>query len=121
MPQRRVPLSHSQELSTQLRAKVVNLYSQIIKYQVQLAHQYSRGVFFRFLRDLFVADKWKDMLMALQKTEESINKDIKPLDSGAWRTIGLNVSELQGKADDILIGLSKVRSEVEVCPTYSVK
>lgn len=114
MPQRRVPLPHSQELCMQLRAKVVNLYSQILKYQVRLAHQYSRAGFFRFLRDLLVADNWKDMLVALQNIEEGTNKDLKTLDSGALGTIDLNVSKLQGKADDILIGLSEVRSEVEV-------
>jgi hypothetical protein len=107
-------LPHSQELNTRLRAKIANLYSQILKYQVQLAHQYSRAGFFRFLRDLFVADNWKDMLMALQKTEEIINKDLQTLDSGSLGTIDLNISKLQDKADDLLIGLNEVRSEVEV-------
>jgi hypothetical protein len=66
------------------------------------------------LRDLFVIDKWKDMRGTLEEIEESINKDLKTLDSGALGNINLNMSRLQCKADNILTGLSEVRSEVEV-------
>jgi hypothetical protein len=98
----------------QLRTKTVNLYSQIIKYQIYLARQYSRAGFFRFLRDLALADDWKAMLNTIKKTEESVVKDLETLDSGAIENIQTNMLNLQGKADNILAGLSGVRAEVEV-------
>lgn len=79
-----------------------------------IACQYSRAGFFRFIRDLVAADDWKGMLGSLKETENTIGRDIKTIDSSALRTTGDNLTELQGKADDMLIGLSKVQSEVEV-------
>lgn len=79
-----------------------------------IACQYSRAGFFRFIRDLVAADDWKSMLGSLKEIETTISRDIKTVNSSALGTIGVNLTELQGKADDMLIGLSEVRSEVEV-------
>ena len=111
---RRISSPQIRSLGTQLRTKTIDLYSQILKYQIHLARQYSRAGFFRFLRDLFVVDRWKEMFGTLKETEESINKDLQILDIEALGNIDLNMSRLQGKADDILTGLSGVRNEVEV-------
>jgi hypothetical protein len=104
----------TQNLVTQLRTKTVSLYSQILKYQIHLVHQYSRAGFFRFLRDLIVADDWKGMLGTLRGTEESIKQDLQRLDSDALRNVDLKVSRLRGKVDDILTRLNEVRSLVKV-------
>ena len=110
----RISSPQTQNLVTQLRTKTISLYSQILKYQVHLVHQYSRAGFFRFLRDLIVADDWNGMLETLRGTEESINKDLERLDSDALRNVDLKVSGLRGKVDDILTRLHEVRSLVEV-------
>jgi hypothetical protein len=110
----RMPSTEVRNLYEQLRTNTIDLYSQILKYQLHIARQYSRAGFFRFLRDFVALDEWKDMIGTLEKTEDNIRKDLRELDSGTLDTIALNVSNLQGKADDILIKLKEVRREVEV-------
>ena len=111
---RRKPTPQIQSLAIQLRTNTISLYLGILKYQMYIACQYSRAGFFRFIRDLVAADDWKGMLGSLKETDNTIGRDIKTIDSSALGTIGVNLTELQSKADDMLVGLSEVRSEVEV-------
>ena len=111
---RRKPTPQTQSLAIQLRTNTISLYLDILKYQMYIACQYSRAGFFRFIRDLIAADDWKGMLGSLKETDNTIGRDIKTIDSSALGTIGVNLTELQSKADDVLIKLSEVRSEVEV-------
>ena len=110
----RKPTPQIQSLAIQLRTNTISLYLDILKYQMYIACQYSRAGFFRFIRDLVAADDWKGMLGSLKETENTIGRDIKTINSSVLGIYGVNLTELQGKADDILIELSEVRSEVEV-------
>ena len=91
----------------------MELYSQILKYQIQLAQQCSRSGLFRFLRDLVVADNWKVIIIDLKKTEERINKDLSTFGSNTLEGIDDKVSELQNQADKSWALLMKTKVDVE--------
>ena len=59
---RRKPTPQIQSLAIQLRTNTISLYSDILKYQMYIACQYSRAGFFRLIRDLVAADDWKGMV-----------------------------------------------------------
>jgi hypothetical protein len=103
-----------QDLDKQLRKNTALLYSQILKYQINLACQYSRAGFFRFLRDVIVADNWKDMLQALKATEENIRRDLNLLDRVTLDKIDLDIASLHGKADGMLAEVKEVRTDIKV-------
>jgi hypothetical protein len=107
-------LSPQARLARLVRDKVISLYSQILKYQIYVFRQYSRAGFFRFLRDVVVADNWKEMLKALKETESAIRRNLTELDTNVLRQVNIEVSKLQEKANEILSGLDEIRSEVEV-------
>jgi len=103
-----------QDLGKQLRKNTALLYSQILKYQINLARQYSRAGIFRFLRDVIVADNWKDMLEALKATEENIRRDLNLLDRVTLDKIDLEIASLHGKADGTLAEVKEVRTDIKV-------
>lgn len=73
--------SSLQDINTSFKDKAIELYSQILKYQIQPAQQYSRLGLFRFLRDVVVADDWKVRVADLKKTEKRITKDLSTFDT----------------------------------------
>ncbi|KAK2781751.1 hypothetical protein FQN53_000435 [Emmonsiellopsis sp. PD_33] len=101
------------ELNTSFRTKTVNLYSQILKYQIQLSRQLSRPGIFRFLRDCVLADDWQDMLEGIKTLEESIDKDLATLGNTVLKTINEKISILRDNADKTLNLLLETKSGVE--------
>ncbi|KAK2778994.1 hypothetical protein FQN52_002663 [Onygenales sp. PD_12] len=101
------------ELNTSFRTKTVNLYSQILKYQIQLSRQLSRPGIFRFLRDCVLADDWQDMLEGIKTLEESIDKDLATLGNTVLKTINEKISVLRDNADKTLNLLLETKSGVE--------
>jgi hypothetical protein len=97
-----------------IKAKTIELYSQILKYQMLLSHQYSRSGLFRFLRDCVIADDWKVMRADLIKTEESIKNDLNTFGSNTLKVIDDKVSELQNQANRSWDLLIKIKAGVEV-------
>jgi hypothetical protein len=89
-------------LKASVKAKTVTLYSQILKYQMLVSHQYSRSRLFRYLRDCVIADDWKVMRADLIKTEESINSDLNNFGSNTLKVINDKVSELASGLGDLI-------------------
>jgi hypothetical protein len=103
-----------QDSLASLRRQTVELYSQILKYQIQLAVQYSRPRYFRLLRDIAVIDKWGDMLVALKKKKEDIDKILGAFGSKSLRAIENAVSELKLHAEKSLSLLVETKAYVKV-------
>lgn len=100
-----LPSSASQavkNLNESFQAKIIHLYSQILKYQIQLARHYSRPGLFRLLRNSVAVDDWADMRTQLEKTEESIDKDLRTHRKDILNKIAERIFELQNKATDSL-------------------
>ncbi|KAF4631978.1 hypothetical protein G7Y89_g6154 [Cudoniella acicularis] len=86
------------DLRTSFRAKTIELYSQILKYQIQLAQQYSRSGMFRLLRDFI---------------ENRITKDLSAFNSNTLKVVRDKVIELQGRAEKSLALLMETKADVE--------
>ncbi|EIT74723.1 WD40 repeat protein [Aspergillus oryzae 3.042] len=55
-----------------LRERTINLYSQVLEYQIRLTKQLSRSGLFQYMRDIATADDWKEMLTEIKRTDKSI-------------------------------------------------
>jgi hypothetical protein len=97
-----------------IKARTIELYSQILKYQMLLCHQYSRSGLFQLLRDCVIADNWKVMRADLIKAEESIKNDLDTFGSNILKVIDDKVSELQSGANRSWDLLMKTKAVVEV-------
>ncbi|KAJ0413509.1 hypothetical protein BJY00DRAFT_58501 [Aspergillus carlsbadensis] len=67
------------ELGASLRAKTVNLYAEVLRYQIRLAKQYARSSFFRFIKDLAVPDDWKGIVSTITELDETISQQLSAL------------------------------------------
>ena len=104
----------NQRLLSQVKDKIIDLYSQILKYQISLASQYSRPSIKRLLRDVVLKDNWKAMYEDMQKTEESITLDLERLDQKTIASIAYQMSNLQKTVKVILNESIKVHEEINV-------
>ncbi|KAL4787297.1 hypothetical protein BJX76DRAFT_354244 [Aspergillus varians] len=102
------------ELHQQIRAKIIDIYSQILRYQIRLASQCSRGGGFRLVRDAFAVDKWNEMQNSLKETDKSIHEALKAIDSNMLMEIDTAMYKLQSKADDLIREISQIDNRVKV-------
>lgn len=105
-------------LENQLKDKSIELYCQVLKYQIHLARQYSRPAFFRLLRDCAVADEWLGMLTNLKETEATIDKILSTLDNRTLKVIGNKISNLQDTADRSLALLKETKASIEARESF---
>jgi hypothetical protein len=103
-----------------LKDKTVELYTQILQYQILLAQQYSRSGLFRFLRDFVLADDWKLMLEELKKTEERISNDLRTLGSNTLKVINDRVSELQNQAEKSWALLMETKAGIKARTPFNI-
>jgi hypothetical protein len=88
----------------------VNIYSQILEYQIKIARHYKHRFVARLLSDLTVPINWKNIKEGLEKTEKSIKDTMSVADS---HKINRGISDLQNKAKESLTKLMKVEADIE--------
>ena len=98
----------------QLKFKIIQLYSQTLKYQIQLARQYARPVFFRLLRDSVSVDGWKNLKESIIESEAGINSILTMMDSGHLRRVSTTLSDVHGTMEESFSLLKDTKSSVEV-------
>ncbi|KAL3478561.1 hypothetical protein BJX99DRAFT_105023 [Aspergillus californicus] len=101
------------ELHQQIRTKLVDLYCEILRYQIQLASHCSHGGAFRLVRDIFAVDNWKEMRSGLEEMMNGIHASLRTIDSNTLVKVDAQMSQLQIKADEILTEITKVDRKVE--------
>ncbi|KAJ0415099.1 hypothetical protein BJY00DRAFT_268555 [Aspergillus carlsbadensis] len=101
------------ELHQQIRTKLVDLYCEILRYQILLASHCSRTRGFRLVRDMFAVDKWNEMRGGLREMENSIDNLLQTMDSNTLVNVDAQMSKLQIKADEILTKITQVDKRVE--------
>ncbi|KAL3263244.1 hypothetical protein ABHI18_001938 [Aspergillus niger] len=106
--------SGNQELLSQVKDKMIDLYSQILKYQISLASQYSRPSIKRLLRDIVLKDNWTAMYKDMRMTEESITLDLERLDQKTIASIAYQMSSLQKTVKVVLDESVKVHEEIKL-------
>ncbi|KAL2826401.1 hypothetical protein BDW59DRAFT_160926 [Aspergillus cavernicola] len=107
------PTERIDRLTVSLREKIVNLYTEILRYQIRLVHQFSHSAVMQFFKDLTIADDWKEMLSSITETDRSITDDLRVLSGHTLRRIDTAVGELHSQIETSLTMLSEVRDETK--------
>lgn len=97
-----------------MRAKTINLYKEILKYQMRLAKQYSHSGLFRFVKDLAALDNWKNMLQSITKIDSDIKRDLEFLGGHVLKEIGNRIEDLQRQMSASLDLITEARDEAKV-------
>ncbi|RAK84165.1 WD domain-containing protein [Aspergillus costaricaensis CBS 115574] len=87
--------SEHQQLLSRVKDKMIDLYSQFLKYQISLVAQYSRHSIKRLLRDAVLKDNWTAMLTNMKNTEDSITSDLETLNRKMITSINDQMSSLR--------------------------
>ncbi|KAI9372968.1 hypothetical protein BJX61DRAFT_542167 [Aspergillus egyptiacus] len=114
------PSEPLEDLGAALRARIVTLYAQVLRYHIRLARHYAHSSFFRALRDLAVADNWKDMLVSIADMENGINGDLEIFAGHTIQEIDRKVEELGHKIEESLKLASEMRDDVKASKEHSL-
>jgi hypothetical protein len=106
------------DLRHSFRSKTVDMYFQILKYQIYLFRQYGRAGIVRFLRDVVVADDWVSLRGQIEKSRHSIDNDLREIDGKTIGDIDRTMSALREKAEKFMESLSEIQVAVEVGTTF---
>lgn len=107
-----------EEIHASLKAKTINLYKEVLKYQMRLAKQYSHSSSFRFLKDSVAVDNWKDMLQSITEIDQNIKDDLEFLGGHALKTIDNKLENLQRQMGTSLDLITEARDEAKVRTLY---
>lgn len=97
-----------------MKAKTINLYKEILKYQMRLAKHYSHSGLFRFVKDLAALDNWKDMVKSIAEIDGDIKEDLEFLSGHALKEIGNRIEDLQRQMGASLDLITQARDEAKV-------
>jgi N-terminal domain of NWD NACHT-NTPase len=95
------PVDRTHELRGLLRTKTIDLYTQILKYQISLGKHYSHNQFYRLLRDIAVPDEWNDLGKNIKETESNIDSTLKILDYNSSQVIDRQLSILSDEMKEV--------------------
>lgn len=107
--------SEDQGLLSRVKDKMIDLYSQSLKYQISLVAQYSRPSIKRLLRDAVLKDNWTVMLTNMKNTEDSITSDLGKLNQKIITSIDDQMSSLRQTVKSNLDESRKAHEEIKVC------
>ncbi|PGH11641.1 hypothetical protein AJ79_04781 [Helicocarpus griseus UAMH5409] len=93
-----------------IKNKIIQLYSDILRYQIQLAIHYHHGRFRRALGDFVIANDWKGMVEDLENASDSINQDLTEDDRAI---ITSEFSNLRESAEKSMSMLKDVQEAIE--------
>ncbi|OKL61940.1 hypothetical protein UA08_02648 [Talaromyces atroroseus] len=102
------PVERTRELRGLLRDKIIDLYTQILKYQIFLGKHYSHNQFYRLLKDIAVPDEWKDLCTDIKQTENDIDSALKTLDYNATHVVNRQLSILGDEVKDVVTEVKKL-------------
>ncbi|KAJ0414709.1 hypothetical protein BJY00DRAFT_318549 [Aspergillus carlsbadensis] len=64
-----------------VKANIVSLYAEILRYQIRIVHQFSQPTLARFLKALGVSGDWGQNLVSILEIDNALIKDLAVLDS----------------------------------------
>jgi recombinational DNA repair ATPase RecF len=79
-----------------------------------MVRQYSRAGVFRFLRDVIVVDKWADLEAQIKAKEQSIEEDLRKIDSKTLNVMDSKLSQVGDKVEQSLTLLKEFAVKFEV-------
>jgi hypothetical protein len=64
-----------------MRANIVSLYAEILRYQIRIIHRYSQPSLIRFLKDVTVAGDWGQDVALITEIYQVLDQELYVLDS----------------------------------------
>lgn len=105
--------SNKLELHRDFIAKTVDLYSQILRYQMRFARHLNLPFLGRVLTDLAARNDWVGMLTGVQNTEGSINTTLDVLDRDTLNKVNDGVTIIIKNSEQSLVMLQKNQEGIE--------
>lgn len=102
------------DLREAVRTKTVQLYSEILKYQIRVACQYARSAIHRIARNLVLADGWEAVLDGIKGIDQEIVHDLREVDADILRNIDEIVVGLQPQIEKMLTLQIQTKDDTEV-------
>ncbi|KAJ5720795.1 uncharacterized protein N7483_008729 [Penicillium malachiteum] len=103
-----------EELEASIKAQIIHLYTEILKYQMQLAGHLSKSGLFRFFDDLTGSDDWKGMIQGMKDINEGINNSLRSLSAHSLKSIELQVEKIDRGMDDLTKTMKETKEELTV-------
>ncbi|KAK5055224.1 hypothetical protein LTR84_012974 [Exophiala bonariae] len=97
---------------TELKPKVVNLYTTILLYQMRSICSYYRNQGFNFLLQLIEYDDWEGALKSVVEAEDELIKDWKIYDHVKGRKVDEELVKLSLKSKELLGDINKTLTDI---------
>ncbi|KAJ5727438.1 hypothetical protein N7493_005258 [Penicillium malachiteum] len=82
------------DLASSIKAQMIALYCQILKYQIRLSKHLNKSGFLRCVEDLAATDDWKGMFQEIDNLDHSIRESLDTLNTHTLQRIDTQVLEL---------------------------
>lgn len=106
-------MANTERFCSSLREQTINLYSQVLEYQIRLARQFRHTALARGIRDIVTADNWLEMATKIRQTDESIHTMLTEWSHKTIQHIDEVVSSLEEKLEE---SLSSIKHDLNVRP-----
>ncbi|KAL5610968.1 hypothetical protein FOBRF1_007085 [Fusarium oxysporum] len=100
-----------EDLEASIKEETVKLYAMILKYQMRLLKHFSRSGFFRWMKDVTVADDWKGMFDAILEIEKAIDLHLGALRGHIPRKFETGVVQLSEQLESARQTMIEARDE----------
>lgn len=107
-PEERFAAPQTRELHGQLRSHTIDLYTQILEYQVDVIDYFSRSQLHRVVKGFTYPLEGK--FSEIEKTAESASMTLQTLDSGAMATLDPQLSSLREGVKEILDRMEEINA-----------
>ncbi|KAF9762005.1 hypothetical protein IL306_003590 [Fusarium sp. DS 682] len=109
-----------EDLEASIKEETVKLYAMILKYQMRLLKHFSRSGFFRWMKDVTVADDWKGMFDAILEVEKAIDLLLGALRGHILRKIETGVGQLSEQLESARQTMIEARDEARTAKQDSL-
>ncbi|KAJ5627393.1 hypothetical protein N7528_004820 [Penicillium herquei] len=103
-----------EELEASIKSQIIHLYTEILRYQMQLASHLSKYDLFRFFEDLTGSDDWKGMTQGMKDIDEGIHDSLRSLSAHSLKCIELQVEKIDRGMEDLMKTMKETKEELTV-------
>ncbi|KAJ6008151.1 hypothetical protein N7540_012127 [Penicillium herquei] len=107
-----------EELEASIKSQIIHLYTEILKYQMQLASHLSKSGLFRFVEDITGSDDWKGMTQGMKDIDEGIHNSLRSLNAYSLKNIELQVEKIDRGMDDLIKTMKEAKEELTFYSKY---
>ncbi|KAJ5703610.1 hypothetical protein N7493_011535 [Penicillium malachiteum] len=101
-----------EELEASIKSQIVHLYTEILKYQMQLASHLSKSGLFRFFEDLTGSEDWKGMTQGMKDIDEGIHNSLRSLSAHSLKSVQVQVEKIDRGVDELMQTMKETKEEL---------